>query len=366
MNNIMPPVDSPDNTFHDGNPATGEQGTIVPGLWLNNVQGATRNTQQELISVLTEAAIEIDESVDNQLLLAILKLISTRSPELPIASLTLKGIVQLSSSIASTSESLAATPKAVKTTYDAIPTFLTGVIGTSRNSRMSVTTASAVATFTADELIVQAALGGRQYKLSNFNKTINLATTGVGGMDTGTAPATGFVALYAIYNPTTQASALLAVNATSVLAPEVYGGANMPAGYTASALVSVWATASSQFKVGFQSDRHVSIPLIAIYSTTAGVTSLTPLVVGVAPQNATSVDMAIQIGQTVSGSGVGMYLQSNSTGIGQINGVASVSGATSSSTITGTLPLIETQRLYFSMTNTATGSYAMSCRGYDF
>lgn len=231
---------------------------------------------------------------------------------------------------------------------------------------MSVTAASATATFTADELIVQAALGGRQYKLTSFSKVINLAITGAGGMDIGAAPATGFIALYAIYNPTTQVSALLAVNATSVLAPEVYGGANMPAGYTASALVSVWATASSQFKVGFQSGRHVSIPLIAIYSTTAGVTSLTPLVVGVAPQNATSVDMAIQIGQTVSGSGVGMYLQSSSTGIGQINGTASVSGATSSSTITGTLPLIDVQRLYFSMTNTATGSYAMSCRGYDF
>lgn len=243
---------------------------------------------------------------------------------------------------------------------------LTGVIGTSRNARMSVTAASATATFTADELIVQAALGGHQYKLTSFSKVINLAITGAGGMDIGAAPATGFIALYAIYNPTTQVSALLAVNATSVLAPEVYGGANMPAGYTASALVSVWATASSQFKVGFQSGRHVSIPLIAIYSTTAGVTSLTPLVVGVAPQNATSVDMAIQIGQTVSGSGVGMYLQSSSTGIGQINGTASVSGATSSSTITGTLPLIDVQRLYFSMTNTATGSYAMSCRGYDF
>ncbi|CNI32897.1 tail fiber repeat 2-containing protein [Yersinia frederiksenii] len=119
MKNIMPPIDTPDNIFHDGNPATGEQGTIVPGLWLTNVQGAIRNTQQELISVLTEAGIEINESVDNQLLLAILELITTRSPELPIASLSLKGIVQLSNSITSTSEGLAASSKAVKTVSDA-------------------------------------------------------------------------------------------------------------------------------------------------------------------------------------------------------------------------------------------------------
>ncbi|EOG8304075.1 hypothetical protein ACLIXB_003820, partial [Yersinia enterocolitica] len=123
---------------------------------------------------------------------------------------------------------------------------LTGVVGTSRNAKMSVTSASSTATFTADELIVQTALGGLQYKLSSFSKTINLATTGVGGMDTGTVPANGFVALYAIYNPITQISALLAVNASSVVAPEVYGGSNMPAGYTASALVSVLPTSSSQ------------------------------------------------------------------------------------------------------------------------
>ncbi|CFQ99025.1 hypothetical protein CBW58_05725 [Yersinia frederiksenii] len=119
MKNIMPPIDTPDNIFHDGNPATGEQGTIVPGLWLTNVQGAIRNTQQELISVLAEAGIEINESANNQLLLAILNLISTRSPELPVASLLLKGIAQLSSSITSSSETLAATPKAVKTVNDA-------------------------------------------------------------------------------------------------------------------------------------------------------------------------------------------------------------------------------------------------------
>lgn len=119
MKNIMPPINTPDNAFHDGNPATGEQGTIVPGLWLNNVQGATRNTQQELISVLNEAGIEINESVNNQLLLAIVKLITDKTPALPVASLIIKGIAQLSSSITSTSEALAATPKAVKTVNDA-------------------------------------------------------------------------------------------------------------------------------------------------------------------------------------------------------------------------------------------------------
>ncbi|HFT8229108.1 TPA: hypothetical protein ACGSAS_004385, partial [Yersinia enterocolitica] len=39
---------------------------------------------------------------------------------------------------------------------------LTGVVGTSRNAKMSVTSVSATATFTADELIVQTSIGGRQ------------------------------------------------------------------------------------------------------------------------------------------------------------------------------------------------------------
>ncbi|HHZ1080612.1 TPA: tail fiber protein [Yersinia enterocolitica] len=119
MKNIMPPINTPDKSFHDGNPATGEQGTIVSAEWLNDAQGSIRNTQQELISVLTEAAIEIDENKTNQLLLAILNLIATRSPDLPVASTAQKGIVQLSSSITSTSEVLAATPKAVKAALDA-------------------------------------------------------------------------------------------------------------------------------------------------------------------------------------------------------------------------------------------------------
>ncbi|WP_227734299.1 tail fiber protein [Yersinia proxima] len=119
MKNIMPPINTPDKSFHDGNPATGEQGTIVSAEWLNNAQGSIRNTQQELISVLTEAGIAIDENKTNQLLLAILNLITTRSPDLPVASTAQKGIVQLSSATNSTSEVLAATPKAVKAALDA-------------------------------------------------------------------------------------------------------------------------------------------------------------------------------------------------------------------------------------------------------
>ncbi|CNI12298.1 tail fiber protein [Yersinia frederiksenii] len=243
---------------------------------------------------------------------------------------------------------------------------LTGVVGTSRNAKMSVTTASATATFTADELIVQAALGGRQYKLSSFSKTINLATTGAGGMDTGTVPATGYVALYAIYNPTSGASALLAVNATSARAPEVYGGSNMPSGYTASALVSVWRVASSQFVIGFQRGRHISIPLSQVYATATGVTSIggvsfAPMV----PINAVSISAYLTLYQTTTSVGVELSLYSSLSGIGQLRANASVSGATSVSIANGVLEVVDAQALYFNMASTASGSYAISATGYS-
>nr|WP_249417261.1 hypothetical protein [Citrobacter freundii] len=164
-----------------------------------------------------------------------------------------------------------------------------GVVGQSRNARMSVAAASATATFSADELIVEDSVG-RQYRVTSFSKVINLATTGAGGMDTGVVPATGFVALYVIYNPTTGTSALLAVDTTSTAAPEIYGGANMPAGFTASALVSIWRVVSGKFIVGEQRGRDISIIDVNAVTTTTTTSSLTAISVASAiPKNAKSV-----------------------------------------------------------------------------
>ena len=68
MRPIMPPVQTPDNLFHDGNPLTGELGTIVDANHLNNVQASVRDAQSELISILTAAAKVPDSSSVHQLL----------------------------------------------------------------------------------------------------------------------------------------------------------------------------------------------------------------------------------------------------------------------------------------------------------
>ncbi|EBG1799538.1 tail fiber protein [Salmonella enterica] len=110
MQDLMPPITTPDNAFHDGNPATGELGTIVAALWLNNVQGAVRDIQAECIAILAAAGFKPDPT-KKQLLDAIKTIVGN---EVPAASTTQAGIVRLSSATDSDSEEEAATPKAVK------------------------------------------------------------------------------------------------------------------------------------------------------------------------------------------------------------------------------------------------------------
>lgn len=167
---------------------------------------------------------------------------------------------------------------------------MSAMVGGIRNGKMSVTAASATATFTADEVSVKASLGGASWLLSSFSKTINLATTGAGGMDTGLAPVSGYVSLYAIYNPSTSTSALLAVDTTAIAAPSIYGGANMPSGYSASALVSTWRTnASRQLIVGSQRDRDWSGASVTVLNITPNTSTPTSLsVTAGVPLNAVS------------------------------------------------------------------------------
>jgi hypothetical protein len=234
----------------DGNPATNVAATLWPAYAFNTLQ-------DEVYNVIVGAGLTPDRTEWNQLLAAILKLVGQPQNNL-----------------------------------------VSGVVGQVRNLLMSVAAASATATLKADEIIVESALGGVRYCLPSFNEAINLGTTGAGGMDAGTAPASGYIALYAIFNPTTGAASLLATNATSAVQPSVYGGANMPAGYTASALVGVWPTnASKQFPIAFQVDREVFVASAASGTFT---TALTNAAITLAvPPNAKTASLATQ--QTTTG-----------------------------------------------------------------
>lgn len=210
---------------------------------------------------------------------------------------------------------------------------LTGVVGSARNLKASVSGAAASSVaYTADEIIVESALGGLQYKLSSFSQTLNVATTGIGGMDTGSAPVSGYVAIYAAYNPSTKAVGIFAQNAPALaVMGNVYGGANLPAGYTATALIGIWPTnGSGQLIVGNQFDRTFCfVPILLISTATQQATysglNATPAI----PANAKTCRPTVSITCSSTGGTFVAKIASASSGIGEeaVSGVSAVASA---------------------------------------
>jgi len=248
-----------------------------------------------------------------------------------------------------------------------------GVIGESRNASMSIASASATGSFSAESLIVGESLSGQVYRLTGISPSINLATTGAGGMDTGLAPASGYVALYVIYNPTTNTVAMLARDATAARQAEVYGGANMPAGFTASALVAVVRTnASRQFTPFVMFGRSVSFAANAIFTNSAA-QAPSPTALGlsaVVPPNAVSCSGILNIGSTAAGL-ISMYVGVIAASFAGQQGIAAT-GTQTSPGITGSfvdLPIPLTapaQIAYTASTSAGTMSATLSITGYKF
>ncbi|QBH96002.1 hypothetical protein EKN56_06060 [Limnobaculum zhutongyuii] len=71
MKDIMPPINTPDSLFHDGNPLTGALGTVVNATFMNDVQGSVQNIQTELKALLTATDSLPNDNVNNQILLAL-------------------------------------------------------------------------------------------------------------------------------------------------------------------------------------------------------------------------------------------------------------------------------------------------------
>lgn len=297
--------------FTEGNAGAGTPATNVRGSWLNMIQ-------EELASILAAAGIARAKGTNSQVNASLQKMYGS-------------------------------------------------VVGTVRNLAMSVTAASASATITADEVVVEVTAGGQTYKLAAVNKAINLATTGAGGMDTGTAPASGWVGIYAIYNPTTGASALLAVNATSAVVSEVYSGANMPSGYTASALVSVVpTTGAGLIQVLTQADRTVAYTGASIFTTAS--TAASPSIVnnlGV-PLNAKFCSGFIQAGSSIAGS-IGMALYATSATVGGKIMAVTITAGSSLAVPFERLRITLGQRTYYTGSSAGgTSSFGATVNQYEF
>ncbi|MGZ7456608.1 phage tail-collar fiber domain-containing protein [Pseudomonas sp. Ma2-10] len=244
------------------------------------------------------------------------------------------------------------------------------VAGTFRNAKMTVAVASASATFTADEVVVGDGVSRLSYRLTALNKAINLATEGVGGMDVGTAPASGYVALYAIFNPLSGMAKILATNATAGVAPNIYTGANMPAGYTASALIGVWPTnASKQFVMGHQVDREVHLAYVSVLGTAVQQPAFTALsLAGAIPPNAKKVSVLVNITSTAPSGGI-LDTAGSASGIGtkNLNFTSSAAGQWGLQAMHENIPLITPQTIYYIATNSSgTPAFSIFVTSYTF
>lgn len=97
MKPLINSIGTDDGQFHGGNQLTGAKGTVVTPDWLNDMQDALRNIQNELIGVLTSEGIVADGTKTNQLLAALKSLISNNASAMigvpipyPLASLPAK------------------------------------------------------------------------------------------------------------------------------------------------------------------------------------------------------------------------------------------------------------------------------------
>ncbi|WP_338494719.1 hypothetical protein VRB23_09300 [Erwinia aphidicola] len=90
MRDIIDPVDTSDGLFHDGDPSTGVEGTVVHAKWLNAQQGATIDLQTEIKAVLSAAGMTPNSSTLSQLLSALQALFLT-SESAAVKNALLKG-----------------------------------------------------------------------------------------------------------------------------------------------------------------------------------------------------------------------------------------------------------------------------------
>jgi hypothetical protein len=241
-----------------------------------------------------------------------------------------------------------------------------GVVGSVRNGVMVVGVVSSTATYTADEVILETALGGAPFRASAVNQAINLAATGAGGIS-GSLTASGYAATYLIYGPVTGLSNIT-IDATSTVAPEVCPAGNIPSGYTASALVSVWPlNASKQFIVGSLYDRFLNFAATGALSTSGVVATPAAFTLPV-PKNAKHVNGSLSL--TVSAGAVAnlSLFDQTATGASSVSVGRNEAGAGGTSQNFALMPILTPQTLYYS-TSTSAGSITnitVTITGYRF
>ncbi|VVE82821.1 hypothetical protein [Pandoraea sputorum] len=240
-----------------------------------------------------------------------------------------------------------------------------GVVGSMRNGKASLAAASASITFTFDEVVVETALGGLRYCLANFSQTVSTSTTGIGGVVGAALTASGYAAVYAAYNPSTGQQGAFIVNANS-LVPNI--AAAPPAGWVATALVSVWPlNASTQFAAGAQRDRRVMVSTPGGFSTNTPQSSFTSIALTGVPANAVKAQGNLSALSTSANATIIFTVATDALGTGQKSNVCTTVTASNGNSAPVEIDIITPQTLYYRMpTPVGTPTASLVASSYEF
>lgn len=225
-----------------------------------------------------------------------------------------------------------------------------GIVGDARNLAATLAVAGSSVSYSWDELIAETLRAGNRFCLPpTAAATLNVGTTGAGGMDTGAAPASAWVAIYAIYNPTSGLTSLLGHAITgAAVAMETYAYGSMPSGYIYSALIGVWPTnASSQLIAAAQIGRKLYLNGATLYNA-APTNTTTPTALSVAslvPANAKRIAGSVNMTYTTPPT-AGIYTQISASATA-FYGVCTIGGG-GVGQIAGTydVPIVTAQTIY--------------------
>lgn len=260
---------------------------------------------------------------------------------------------------------------ATTTTQVAAAGQIAGSPGTLLRGAAQLLTAGKSYTMTGDSCVVATsnAATGIRYKVPAFSATINTATVGAGGMLTGSPAVSAGISVYLFYNPLTGAVALGAVNDTgATVPPSVYTGANIPAGYTANALVAAFINdGAGNFPTFIQTDRMIgTVSTNAL--TGAGVVTLQSMTWAAVPNAANTVRGIMTTTSTNASVSTATMFPFSSGGPGAISqnlNVTAAGGGGIQTPFTGMPIAAATPRTsWVTTTATGTASFTITSTGY--
>lgn len=228
---------------------------------------------------------------------------------------------------------------------------------------VGATTTNSV-TFTDEQVIVGTAINGTRWALPTFSQTLNTSGIGAGGMDTGSPPASGFVAIYAGLNTTSGARTVFGQTVTA--APTAtYSGANAPSGYNATALIGILPTTAGGGFTAYAAlvGRSVSLPSITVLTGGGPSAPFTAIALNaVAPfgAKAASGSMAITVNSLTSTTA---NIATNVGGSGAQNCAVPVTGAPM---VVPFRCVITTARTIYYSTGSSVSNLNVIMTGYEF